>query len=180
MNVNIHDYNLGFVSDESVENFIFEATLFSNHESRKDNDDVIGLVIAFHRENEKNYAISVGKTFNGIEPMGDNGTFGVFYGEIAYIFPWNGVLQQILLCFLLNTNYSEQEIIGSQDIVRIKVQRNGDDITVKMNGENDSRESAKHGAFIEDHTININLNDDPKLEKFKGPMQYGYIVKSQA
>ena len=78
MNVNAGS-NLGFVSDESVENFIFEATLFSNHDQGWKDNDLIGLVIAFHRDNEKNYAISVGKTFNGIEPKNANGTFGVFY-----------------------------------------------------------------------------------------------------
>ena len=60
------------------------------------------------------------------------------------------------------------------------MQRNGDEITVKMNGENGSRDAALNTPYLEDHTININLNDDPSLEKFKGAKQYGYIVKSQA
>ena len=97
MNVNAGS-NLGFVSDESVENFIFEATLFSNHDQGWKDNDLIGLVIAFHRENEKNYAISVGKTFNGIEPKNANGTFGVFYGEIRNIF-LGMVFQQIPIWF---------------------------------------------------------------------------------
>ena len=178
MNVNAGS-NLGFVSDESVENFIFEATLFSNHDQGWKDNDLIGLVIAFHRENEKNYAISVGKTFNGIEPKNANGTFGVFYGEIRNIFPWNGVPA--------NTDLVSPEIkfFGARNhwkgnFVRVKVQRNGDEITVKMNGENGSRDAALNTPYIEDHTININLNDDPSLDKFKGAKQYGYIVKSQA
>ena len=178
MNVNAGS-NLGFVSDESVENFIFEATLFSNHDQGWKDNDLIGLVIAFHRDNEKNYAISVGKTFNGIEPKNANGTFGVFYGEIRNIFPWNGVPA--------NTDLVSPEIkfFGARNhwkgnFVRVKVQRNGDEITVKMNGENGSRDAALNTPYIEDHTININLNDDPSLDKFKGAKQYGYIVKSQA
>jgi hypothetical protein len=63
--------------------------------------------------------------------------------------------------------------------VRIKVHRNGDDITIKMNGENASQNAALETAYIEDHTITINLDDDLELEKFKGAKPYGYIVKSQ-
>ena len=175
MNVNIHQSNLGFVSDDSVENFIYEATLFSD----SPDDDVIGLVIAFYRENNKNYAIAVGKSFDGLQPKGNNGTFGVFYGEIAYIFD-SSVNSTHAPLLSPETNYNGAEDGWKSRYTRIKVQRNGDDITVKMNGEHDSRESAKDGAFIEDHTISFNLDDDPKLEKFKGIMQYGYIVRSQA
>ena len=175
MNVNIHNHNLGFVSDDSVENFIYEATLFSD----RSDDDVIGLVIAFYRENNKNYAIAVGKSFNGLQPMRNNGTFGVFYGEIAYIFD-NSVNSTHAPLLSPGTKYNGAKNGWRSRYTRIKVQRNGDDITVKMNGEHDSRESAKNGAFIEEHTISFNLDDDPKLEKFKGIMQYGYIVRSQA
>jgi len=181
MNVNVGQ-NLGFVSDESVENFIFEATLFSNHVNGnwKDND-LIGLIIAFKRENNKNYAIAVGKTFNGPQPKNEHGTFGVFYGEIINLFPWNDPID-INKHFLITP---EIKYLGAKNywlgkFVRVKVQRNGDDITVKMNGENTSRDEALETAYLEDHTISINLNDDLNLEKFKGAKQYGYIVKSQA
>ena len=181
MNVNF-GLNLGFVSDESVENFIFEATLFSNHVNGgwKD-DDLIGLIIAFKRENNKNYAIAVGKTFNGLQPKNEHGTFGVFYGEIINLFPWNDPID-INKHFLITP---EIKYLGAKNywlgkFVRVKVQRNGDDITVKMNGENTSRDEALETPYLEDHTISINLNDDPNLVKFKGAKQYGYIVKSQA
>ena len=181
MNVNF-GLNLGFVSDESVENFIFEATLFSNHvNGRWKDDDLIGLIIAFKRENNKNYAIAVGKTFNGLQPKNEHGTFGVFYGEIINLFPWNDPID-INKHFLITP---EIKYLGAKNywlgkFVRVKVQRNGDDITVKMNGENTSRDEALETPYLEDHTISINLNDDPNLVKFKGAKQYGYIVKSQA
>ena len=111
--------------------------------------------------------------------MGNNGTFGVFYGEIAYIFD-NSVNSTRAPLLSPDTKYNGAKDGWFSRYTRIKVQRNGDDITVKMNGEHDSRQSAKDGAFIEEHTISFNLDDDPKLEKFKGIMQYGYIVRSQA
>ncbi len=135
----------------------------------------------FKRENNKNYAIAVGKTFNGPQPKNEHGTFGVFYGEIINLFPWNDPID-INKHFLITP---EIKYLGAKNywlgkFVRVKVQRNGDDITVKMNGENTSRDEALETAYLEDHTISINLNDDLNLEKFKGAKQYGYIVKSQA
>ena len=48
-----------------------------------------------------------------------------------------------------------------------------------MNGENASQNAALESAYIEDHTITIDLDGDLELEKFKGAKPYGYIVKSQ-
>ncbi|MEC7872413.1 MAG: hypothetical protein VX547_04990 [Candidatus Neomarinimicrobiota bacterium] len=171
--------NLGFVTTDSLENYIFEATLFSDHDEGWQDDDLIGLIIAFVRQGGKNYAIAVGKTFDGLQPKGANGTFGVFYGEVVHMFPSGNTIHSDVTLVTPGVKFLGARNHWLGKYVRIKVHRNGDDITIKMNGENASQNAALETAYIEDHTITIDLDDDLELEKFKGAKPYGYIVKSQ-
>lgn len=160
---NVTPYN-GFVSPQELEDFTFEATVTSPH---NDNDN-IGLVIAYVRIDNINYSLTAVRTRGGMEPKDG---WGIMYNvEDGPTHGNSGLGGRII----------EQKVIGTKTTAnwsgvtsRIKVVRSGDLITCYATDWNDT---ANYDASSK---IEVNLADDPDLVKFRGAKPYGYMSFSQ-
>jgi hypothetical protein len=160
--VNSKNY-IGFVSPDTFENYLLEATLSSTDTD----DDTIALVIAYARDpiTQATFTLSVARTQGGNTPV--NG-FGVMY----------------------NLNQSDAALISADVSVggvnknssggngwasrysRVQVKRNGDIIQVMCSSWNSL-------TLVPASLIEIDLNSDPRLAVFKGAHSYGFAAYSQ-
>jgi hypothetical protein len=147
----------GFISPDVFDNYTFEATLFSDS---SDNDQ-IGLIIAFERDNGVNKILAAIRNTGGQDPK--NG-WGLIYSENG---PW-------VPTWTIN-NMSVGGATGgwSSKKTRVKIQRQGDIIKAYTTNWNDE------GNYQVSSEIVLDLNSDPRLAVFKGKKPYGYYTHSQ-
>jgi len=160
--VNVAPYN-GFLSNKEVDFYSHEATLTS---SNGDND-VIGLVIAFDRDNNKNHTLSV--IISKGDPIPKSG-YGIVYD---YDYTHGGRIHD------RDWIVEEKNVIStaagwSGNKIRVRVDRDKDIIKVYCSGWNNL------SSYKIESEIVIDLNSDPRLERFKGKKKYGYGNYSQA
>lgn len=147
----------GFISPELLDTFTFESTL----KSVDSDDDTIGLIIAFVRDNGVNKSLVAARTKGGQQPtLG----WGVIYTENGAGTPtW--VIQQ------MSVGGVSGGFSGSSS--RVKIDRKEDLIKCyTSNWNNETIETSSE--------IIIDLNSDPRLEVFKGKQPYGYYTHSQS
>jgi hypothetical protein len=162
MPLNVTPYN-GFVSPEKLENYTFEATL----SSPDGDDDTIGVVISFVRENNTNYSLVAVRNQGGTYPSTG---WGVCYVE-GSDYSYTGATWLIDSKSVGGTSYGSYGWSGEQSAV--KVVRNGDLIKCYATDWNDT------DTYQAASEIVIDLDSDPRLAKFKGPQSYGYMTYSQ-
>ena len=162
----------GFVSSEGEESdqFTLEATV----SSKDDDNDTIGLIVAFLRDGDSSYVLeaarsqgsSSGNTF--IEPREGWGLIVRRLSPDAE----NPEIGDVLWIRQLNVGgVSSQGWKNSSS--RIKVVRSGDRVTISTTDWNDENN------YVPGSVIDVDLNSDPELSRFSGPQKYGYFTASQ-
>ena len=149
----------GFVSNLLYDNYDFEATVTSTN----NDDDSIGLVAAFVRENNVNYYICIVANMGGFSPQPAGG-LGIYFNYIrsANYYPlYNGTI---------TTSPSPTGWSGKS--VKLRIKREGDVIKF-WNSNTDST------TLTVDPQFTLDLNTDPNLLRFKGKKKYGYMTLSQ-
>jgi len=159
-NTTTHEMVVSPLSD-ALEYYKFEATLTSTN----NDDDSIGLVIAFVRDNGVNKALVAHRTHSGTAP---NLGWGIAYYE--------GGVQTTLT----NVSVGGTSSGWNGSASRVKVERNGDLIRTWATPWNDlANFQGEMVIDLEANTIN-GAAVAVDLSVFKGKKQYGYYTFSQA
>lgn len=165
---------IAFVSPETdkLDDYSLETTL----SSANNDDDLIGLVIAYVREGDTNYLLSVVRT-NG-EYIGEG------YGIIIFTCSPSGITRTVIK----KMDWRIMDDIGgvfknptfekgkgwSRRKTRLKLIREGDIITTYTTKWDDTENYQASSKLV------INLSTQTRLHKFQGRQKYGYMVVSQA
>ena len=154
-------YFNGFVSNQELENYTHEVTVTSD----ASDDDGNGVVIAHHWDsaNGKNYIISAWITNNGTFPYS---LFSIRYDSDDVTAWSSGVTFGTRDHDSMYSGWSGREI-------RVRVDRDGDVISVRASNWDDI------SNYNENSVIDLDLNSDSRLTKFKGKKRYGYCNQSQ-
>ncbi|TDO96683.1 Ig-like domain-containing protein [Marinomonas balearica] len=162
MPLNVSPSN-GFVSEEKVENYTFEATLTSDN----GDNDTIGLVAAFVREGSTNHVLTLVLNTGGTAPHSTG--CGVYFGYIGV-----GTGDKLLGEFDIGVGDTVGVGTGwNNRKVRAKVQRQENIVTFYVSHWN------QIDSYLPASKIQVDLDADPDLHRFKGAQAYGYITNSQ-
>ena len=160
--LNTSNFN-AFISPDQIENYTFEATLYSDNAD----DDTIGLIIAYVRdeENNKNYSLALVRTNGGMPPYEGYG--------IVYIENNDEVIlksKQIDDHVFKNSDYKGWQESG---LTRVRIIREGNIIKTY---------ASKFGTedILPESEILLDLNEFDSTKKFIGSKSYGYCTWSQA
>lgn len=165
MPLNVEPIN-GFVSNMLFDNYSFECTLSSNN---GDNDS-IGLIGAFHRENGNNYYICFYANMSGTLPYTG---IGVSYqGADATHTTWDNGSGLLYTGGEFGNTSASSGYGWSNRTRRLKIERNND-ILKFWYSEIDSETLPIDPQFI------LDLTSDARLLKFRGKKKYGYMTNSQ-
>jgi len=176
----------GFVSKEKLNNFTLEATLKSDNYD----DDSNGIIIAFVRDevNKQNHYLTAYVTNGGTATTQDHVTYNK---KFSLVYDISTAYSDATGNWV--TLHNRMWVIGTRDYdgvnptasfipgegwqksgpCRVKVVRNGDNITCYCTNWND----------LENYNSNpivIDLNSDSRLSIFKGNQSYGVMTYSQA
>lgn len=173
MPLNVWPYN-GFVSSEELESYALEVTLSSTNAD----DDTIGVVIAFVRQDDTNYTLCAVRNNGGNPPSNrfeiqtgaeteKTGGWGVLYGEGATYNTWT-----IESGTVGGWSHSGEGGWGGQE-TRVRVVRQGDTIRCHATDWDDT------GSYDAESEIVVDLTSDARLDKFRGAKPYGYMTLSQ-
>ena len=165
MPLNVEPIN-GFVSNMEFDSYSFECILSSDH---ADNDS-IGLIPAFHRENNDNYYLCFYANMSGTLPYTG---LGISYqGADATHTTW-GNSANLLYTGGPFSNASGSSGYGwSNRTVKLKIERQGDIIKFWYSDINSN-------TLPINPQFTLDLNSDPRLLKFRGRKKYGYMTNSQ-
>ena len=158
MPLNVEPTN-GFVSNLLYDSYEFEITATSADAD----DDTIGIIAAFVRENDKNYYICLTANMGGFEPQPQSG-IGVFYNYIR------STEYENLYTGSIGRYPSPDGWRGKT--VKLKIKREGDIIQF-WNSQVNSENLSLAPQFT------LDLNSDPRFGRFKGKQKYGYMTLSQ-
>ena len=165
MPLNVEPIN-GFVSNMEFDNYTFECTITSSHE---DNDS-IGLIAAFHRENNNNYYLCFYANMSGALPYTG---IGISYqGADATHTTWDNGSNLLYTGGNFGNSSASAGHGWSNKTRRLKIQRDGD-IFKFWFSEIDSEILNTSPQFT------IDIKSDPRLLKFRGKKKYGYMTNSQ-
>lgn len=165
MPLNVEPIN-GFVSNMLFDNYSFECTLSSNN---GDNDS-IGLIGAFHRENGNNYYLCFYANMSGTLPYTG---IGVSYqGADATHTTWDNGSGLLYTGGEFGNTSASSGYGWSNRTRRLKIERNND-ILKFWYSEIDSETLPIDPQFI------LDLTSDARLLKFRGKKKYGYMTNSQ-
>lgn len=165
MPLNVEPIN-GFVSNMLFDNYSFECTLSSNN---RDNDS-IGLIGAFHRENGNNYYLCFYANMSGTLPYTG---IGVSYqGAGATHTTWDNGSGLLYTGGEFGNTSASSGYGWSNRTRRLKIERNND-ILKFWYSEIDSETLPIDPQFI------LDLTSDARLLKFRGKKKYGYMTNSQ-
>jgi hypothetical protein len=162
----------GFVSPDGQEmdKFTLEATV----SSKDDDDDTAGLIVAFLRDGDSNYVLEAARSRGSssgsvfVDPRKgwgllvrrlSKGDANPEIGEVLWV-------RQINVGGAMSGGWKNLE-------TRIRVERNGDVVRISASNWNDK------GRFSPESLIEVNLNSDRQLSRFKGPRKFGYFTASQ-
>jgi hypothetical protein len=154
----------GFISPDKLDNYTFEATVTSD----STDDDGIGIIAAFTRDNGKNEVLFLNRTQGGVAPS--NG-FGFIYGDEGAVSTW--VINNISVGGVNKNGTSGDENGWNSRKSRLKIQRQGDILTAYATEWNDV------DNYQVSSKITLDLNSDSRLAVFKGKQSYGYYTHSQ-
>ena len=186
-----------FISPDSLENYTFEVTLYSNNRD----DDYVGLVIAYERNKEEYCSIAgdhdpntciteeisnginnkfliLMRSGNGFKPLNaDNGRFGIIYwqektsgGRDTRTYWSRRVFDESTA---RNQNWENNQY------TRVKIVRDGNIIKAWTGPFTNVLPDPDNPQYSDDY-IEIDLANDRRLHKFIGKRQYGYATISQA
>lgn len=165
MPLNVEPIN-GFVSNMEFDNYTFECTITSSH---ADNDS-IGLIAAFHRENNNNYYLCFYANMSGTLPYTG---IGISYqGADATHTTWDNGSNLLYTGGDFGNSSASAGYGWSNKTRRLKIQRDGDIFNFWFS-EIDSEILSTSPQFT------IDINSDPRLLKFRGKKKYGYMTNSQ-
>lgn len=165
MPLNVEPIN-GFVSNMEFDNYTFECTITSSH---ADNDS-IGLIAAFHRENNNNYYLCFYANMSGTLPYTG---IGISYqGADATHTTWDNGSNLLYTGGNFGDSSASAGHGWSNKTRRLKIQRDGDIFNFWFS-EIDSEILSTSPQFT------IDINSDPRLLKFRGKKKYGYMTNSQ-
>lgn len=157
---------ISMISPEKLDNYTFDLNvgvdLSIPGTTTTGDDDMIGIVLAFSRINNINYALCCLRTGGGLNPT--NG-----YG-ICLV---TGNTYNVLKTYNLSK-------IGVWDnkMAKIKAIRDGDLFTC-YTSEYSTPANINNMSLVANSKLEIDLNSDPILEKFKDKSNYGYCAHSQ-
>ncbi len=167
MPLNVDPYN-GFFSDEEIENYTFEATLYSN-----DNDnDTISLIIAYAEVGGTPYALSAARSGTGASP---NDGWGIIEGETGDSLDYNDDASSLVQSISL----SGQRSRWGGYYTRVKIERTGDIVKVWTTDFTDTQSGALSLSYLPESYIELDLSSDPRFDKYRGAKPYGYGTFSQ-
>ena len=162
----------GMVSPDGQESehYTLEATV----SSKDDDDDTMGLIVAFLRDGDLNYVLeaarsqgsSSGDTY--VEPRQGWGLIvrrlspGADKPEIGDIL-WS---RQLNVGGVKSDGWKNTR-------TRIKVVRDGDRVTISTTDWDDE------GNYVPGAVIDVNLSAERQLARFSGPRKFGYFTASQ-
>jgi len=157
-----------FISPDTYDKYTLECTVTSTGTD----DDLIGLIVAYVRDGDVNKCLIAARTQGGCEPS--NG-WGLIYVEDGNWTPTK-IYSNISVG---GTNKNGDDGTGDGKgwngrESRIKIIRDGDDITAYCTEWNDT------GNYSVTSETKLNLNDYSELSVFKGQKPYGYYTESQA
>ena len=165
MPLNVEPIN-GFVSNMVFDNYSFECTVSSNN---ADNDS-IGLIGAFHRENGNNYYLCFYANMSGTLPYTG---IGISYqGADATHTTWDNGSGLLYTGGEFGNTSASSGYGWSNRTRRLKIERNND-ILKFWYSEIDSETLPIDPQFI------LDLTSDARLLKFRGKKKYGYMTNSQ-
>lgn len=148
---------LGFVSDEMVDYYDHECLM----QSTNADDDWNGLLLAYIYKDGISYSLSATACRDGRNGVGDEPAVNL---NIRY--NWGTIISG-------NNNNNERGGGWVGQRKWIKVSRRGDQFTVYFSRWNSD-------VYDPTLTMEVNLNDEPRFEIFKGPQRYGYCNISQS
>jgi len=175
--LNTNSY-VGVVSTNKYSNYVLEARL----SSVSGDDDIIGVLLAWYIDpvTGREYTLSAVRSPGGMGP-----TWALVYNHnrsdmwvVANgqgLVKWgNGVYGSTAAAAGYTSN---QPIGGWDDFVagtKVKITRDGDLITATTS------QWTSPEVYDPVTYLSLDLTADPRLEKFRGPSQYGYTAMSQA
>lgn len=175
---------IGFISPDRHEDFIFEVTLRSNNAD----DDSIGVCFGFVTEDGQEHTLTAMRTTGGSQGHGAPAVnhhaklldvyYDIFHPDNRLdLGSTNGGL--MWGDGIVDDDRTLSSDIGSPygwnafpDGCRLRVERVGDVFTIRTSNLNEV-------DFVESATVVVDINDYPQLEKFRGPIQFGYVCFSQ-
>ena len=158
MPLNVEPTN-GFVSNLEYDSYEFTTTVTS----KDADDDTVGIIAAFSRENSKNYYISFVVSMGGFSPQPAGG-IGVFFNYIrssSYTKIWENAITT-----------SPSPSGWANRTVKLKIKR-VKDILYFWHSETNSNILPSEPQFV------LDLNSNVDYERFKGKKKYGYMTLSQ-
>ncbi len=188
-----------FISPDSLENYTFEATLYSNSYD----DDYVGLVIAYERNKEEycsiggdhdpntcitaeisnginNKFLVLMRSGNGFTPLnGDDGRFGIIYWHEKIDGSRDTQTYWSRRVFDESTEREDGTNWIHNNYTRVKIVRDGNIIKAWTGPFTNVLPDPDNPQYSDDY-IEIDLANDRRLHKFIGKRQYGYATISQA
>ena len=160
----------GFVSPGGRESdsFTLEATV----SSKDGDDDTLGLIVAYVRENGVNYVLEAARS-HGAESGGVSIEPSTGWGLLVRRLESGGSeLGEVIWSRQLDAGgISSRGWSGAE--CRIRVVRDGDNITVRTTDWDDT------GSYLPGSDISVSLDTASELRRFRGAAGYGYFVASQ-
>jgi len=165
MPLNVEPIN-GFVSNMEYDSYSFECTLSSD----SGDNDAIGLIPAFHRENENNYYLCFYVNMSGTLPYTG---YGISYqGADATHTVWGNASNLLYSGGPFNNSSGSAGFGWSGRTVKLKVERQFDIFNFWFSDINSE-------ILPNEPQFTLDLNSNPKLLKFRGKKKYGYMTNSQ-
>lgn len=162
----------GLVSPDGQESekYTLEATVTS----KDDDDDTVGIIVAFLRDGNSNYVLEAARS-QGSSSGEDNVEPRQGWGLIV-----RRLSPEVDKPEIGDVLWSRQLNIGGvksdgwkNTRSRIKVVRNGDRVTISTTDWDDE------GNYVPGSVIDVNLGSEHQLARFTGPRKFGYFTASQ-
>jgi hypothetical protein len=155
---------IGFISPEKYDSYSLEATLSSNDED----NDAMGLVIAFTKNSfGREYTLSVIR----LRTHEVHVAVGNIVFQYGIVYNYGRSDKKLIASFSMSTETLE-DWSTIPNGVRLRIVREGDKITTYTSQMNST-------TIDPNCKIELDLNSDELLTKFKVPCQYGYSCLSQ-
>lgn len=160
----------GFVSPDGEESdrFTLEATV----SSKDDDDDVVGLIVAYVQEDGVNYILEAARSQgaeSGNRNLEPSRGWGLLVRRLS---PDGDELGEVIWSRQLDVDGTSPAGWKGRSS-RLRIERNGDRVSISASAWDDTDTYAPESA------INVNLSANSELRRFSGALKYGYFVASQ-
>lgn len=162
----------GFVSPdgEESENFTLEATV----SSKDDDDDTVGLIVAFLRDGDSNYVLEAARSqgsTSGDDYVEPRQGWGLIVRKLS-AGDDKPEIGEVLWSRQLNVGGTKSDG-WKNSRTRIKATRNGETVTISATDWDDE------GNYVPGSVISVNLRSERVLSRFLGAQKFGYFTASQ-